>query len=124
MRVYSYEQAKKLIPELARTLAQMQEAARGLAEVKARLEKARPGTPEHRALLTEARFLERGLETDRAWLEAQGVVLRDLEEGVVDIPFKKEGELVYLTWKLGEEAPAYWHGVTEDPSARHPLEDR
>jgi len=121
MRVYSYEQAKRLIPELSRTLAQMQEAARGLAEVKRRLEETRPGTPEHRALLAEARFLERGLETDRAWLEAQGVILRDLEEGVVDIPFKREGELVYLTWKLGEDEPAYWHGLTEDPSARHPL---
>ena len=121
MRVYSYEQAKRLIPELARTLSQMQEAVRGLAEVKGRLKEARPGTPEHRALLTEARFLERGLEADRGWLEAQGVILRDLEEGVVDIPFRKEGELVYLTWKLGEEAPAYWHAVTEDPSERHPL---
>ena len=121
MRVYSYEQAKALVPELERTLAQMQEAAQGLKEVKARLAKVKPGTPEHRGLLTEARFLERALESDRAWLEAQGVVLRDLEEGVVDIPFRKEGELVYLTWKLGEEAPVFWHEVTEDPSKRHPL---
>ena len=121
MRVYSYEQARRLIPELARTLAQMQEAVRGLAEVKRRLEEVRPGTPEHRALLTEARFLERGLEADRAWLEAQGVVLRDLEEGVVDIPFKKEGELVYLTWKLGEAEPAHWHAVTEDFRKLKPL---
>ena len=121
MRVYSYQQAKALVPELERTLSQMQEAVRGLAEVKRRLEEVRPGTPEHRALLTEARFLERGLEADRAWLEAQGVVLRDLEEGVVDIPFKREGELVYLTWKRGEPEPAHWHDVTEDFRQLKPL---
>ncbi len=121
MRVYSYEQAKALVPELERTLAQMQEAAQGLKEVKARLAKVKPGTPEHRGLLTEARFLERALESDRAWLEAQGVVLRDLEEGVVDIPFRKEGELVYLTWKRGEPEPAHWHDVTEDFRRLKPL---
>ncbi len=121
MRVYSYQQAKALVPELERTLAQMQEAVRGLREVKARLAAAKPGTPEHRGLLAEARFLEQALEADRAWLAAQGVELRDLEEGVVDIPFRKEGELVYLTWKRGEPAPAHWHSVTEDFRRLKPL---
>jgi len=121
MRVYSIEQAKKLVPELARILIQMQEAARGIAEIEGRLNEARPGTAEHRALQTELQFLKNSYEADRRWLEAQGVILRDLEEGVVDIPARHEGELVYLTWKLGESAPSAWHAMTEDPSERHPL---
>ncbi len=122
LRVYSYEEAKKLVPELERALRQMQEAARGLKEVKRRLAEARPGTPEHRGLETELRFLERALEADRAWLEGQGVLLRDLEEGIVDIPYKREGELVYLTWKPGEAEPARWHAVTAPPDESQPLD--
>jgi len=122
MRVYSYDEARRLVPELSRAITQMREAARGLAEVKARLQAAKTGL-ERRNLETEARFLEQSLEADRRWLESHGVVLRDLEEGVVDIPFRRGGELVYLTWRLGEEAPANWHGLTEDYHLRRPLSE-
>ncbi len=121
LRVYTYDEAKKLVERLQNTVAQMQEAVRGLAEVEARLKNAPAGSPEHRGLETEARFLQKALEADQLALAQWGVILRDLEEGVVDIPFRRNGELVYLTWKLGEAAPAYWHAVTEDYHARRPL---
>lgn len=42
-----------------------------------------------------------------------GCVVKDLDTGLVDFPSTFRGEEVYLCWKLGEEAIAFWHGIDE-----------
>lgn len=56
-------------------------------------------------------------------IEQAGGVVKDLDEGLVDFPSLREGEEVYLCWKLGEERIGYWHGLQEGFAGRKPLED-
>jgi hypothetical protein len=42
-------------------------------------------------------------------LSELGVLVKDLDSGLVDIPHLKDGEEVFLCWKLGEETIGYWH---------------
>lgn len=42
-----------------------------------------------------------------------GCLLKDLDIGLIDFPTLLRGEEVYLCWKLGEPAIAFWHGVHE-----------
>ena len=42
-----------------------------------------------------------------------GCVVKDLDTGLVDFPTLFRGTEVYLCWKLGETAIAFWHGVEE-----------
>lgn len=50
-----------------------------------------------------------------------GALVKDLDEGLVDFPARREDEDVLLCWKVGEEDVAYWHGLEEGFSGRKPL---
>lgn len=52
-----------------------------------------------------------------------GVVVKDLDMGLVDFPSLQDGEEIYLCWKLGEEHVAFWHGLDEGFAGRKPLDE-
>jgi hypothetical protein len=54
-------------------------------------------------------------------LERLGVLVKDLDTGLVDFPALNEGEEVLLCWQLGEDEVAHWHGVDEGFAGRKPL---
>ena len=54
-------------------------------------------------------------------LERLGVVVKDLDRGLVDFPALHNGEEVLLCWEVGEDQVAYWHGVDEGFAGRKPL---
>jgi hypothetical protein len=54
-------------------------------------------------------------------IDGAGAQIKSLEEGLLDFPSRRDGELVLLCWKLGEDEIAYWHGVDEGFAGRKPL---
>jgi hypothetical protein len=54
-------------------------------------------------------------------IDAAGAQIKSLEEGLLDFPSRRDGELVLLCWKLGEGPIEYWHGVDEGFAGRKPL---
>jgi hypothetical protein len=55
---------------------------------------------------------------------ALGGVVKDLEMGLVDFPGRgpgRDGAIVNLCWKLGEDAVRFWHGMDEGYANRKPL---
>jgi hypothetical protein len=54
-------------------------------------------------------------------LERLGVVVKDLERGLVDFPALHDGEEVLLCWEVGEDEVAFWHGLDEGFAGRKPL---
>jgi hypothetical protein len=50
-----------------------------------------------------------------------GVVVRDPSTGLVDFPAERDGEPVYLCWRLGEDEVAHWHDRDSGFSGRKPL---
>ena len=56
-------------------------------------------------------------------IEATGCILRDLDLGLIDFPFRaRGGSTVYLCWKLGEPAIRFWHGTDEGFAGRKSLD--
>jgi hypothetical protein len=51
-----------------------------------------------------------------------GCVVKDLDIGLVDFPTLFQGREVYLCWKLGEPAIAFWHGVDEGFAGRKAID--
>ena len=39
----------------------------------------------------------------------KGLIVKDLDQGLVDFPFRFQGKEVFLCWKLGEKSILYWH---------------
>jgi hypothetical protein len=56
-----------------------------------------------------------------AQLEELGVLVKDLDRGLVDFPALRGDEEVLLCWEVGEEEVAYWHGLDEGFAGRKPL---
>jgi hypothetical protein len=54
-------------------------------------------------------------------INAAGAQIKSLEEGLLDFPSRRDGELVLLCWKLGEGEIEYWHGLDEGFAGRKPL---
>ena len=59
-----------------------------------------------------------------AEIEAIGVEVQDLEEGLLDFPCVMDGRTVMLCWKLGEEAIGHWHDSEDGFAGRKPLDGR
>ena len=50
-----------------------------------------------------------------------GAQVKDLDSGLLDFPSEREGEVVLLCWRVGEDEIGYWHGVDEGFAGRKPL---
>jgi hypothetical protein len=55
-------------------------------------------------------------------IEQAGIVLRDIDRGLVDFPALLEGREVYLCWELGEDVVAYWHDLDAGYGGREQLD--
>ena len=55
-------------------------------------------------------------------LDAIGVVVKDLDLGLLDFPGLRDGEEVELCWQVGEDAVAYWHPLEAGFRGRKPID--
>jgi hypothetical protein len=53
-----------------------------------------------------------------AELEDLGVIVRDINMGLIDFPAERFGERVFLCWKYGEPNLEYWHSINEGFNGR------
>jgi hypothetical protein len=122
-RHFTREQANELLPMLEPLLRQLQQAKEELTYEEAHelLSDAAPsnggGDAGHRvgtAFLEVRRLLE--------ILEESGIVLRDIDRGLVDFPALNDGREIYLCWELGEAEIAYWHELETGFGGRQPLD--
>jgi hypothetical protein len=51
----------------------------------------------------------------------EGIIVRDIKIGLVDFPFLRDGEEVYLCWTLAEGQISFWHPTNSGYSSRQPL---
>ena len=54
-------------------------------------------------------------------LEELGLLVKDIDSGLVDFPSTRDGEPVLLCWLLGEDEVAWYHGYDDGFAGRQPL---
>ena len=122
-RHFTVEEANALLPRVEPLLRSLREARDRLTDAEAHeaLAGAAPGNGGG----TQGRnvgeaFLEvrRGL----AELEKLGVVIKDLDRGLIDFPAIRDGREVYLCWQLDEDEIGFWHDIDAGFGGREPLE--
>jgi hypothetical protein len=55
-------------------------------------------------------------------LEELGVLLKDLDAGLLDFPSERGGRPVLLCWHVGEDSVEYWHGPDDGFAGRKPID--
>ena len=121
-RIYTPAEANALLPSLRQVLERIRDNQRALAEDKSLAtvrEKASHnggGLPSRQ--LTQA---TQGLESDLKKLQEWGIVLRDPTIGLIDFYGQRQGETIFLCWKLGEQRVEWWHPLHTGIAGRQKL---
>lgn len=122
-RHFTRAEANALLPQLKAMLDQLRESKDELTDAEAHeaLGEAAPsngGGEEGRqvgvAFLEVRRLLE--------MIEQAGIVLRDIDRGLVDFPALLDDREIYLCWELGEDEVGYWHDLDAGYGGREPLD--
>jgi hypothetical protein len=125
--IYTIDEANALVPRVRAVLLQLAVEQQRLdaahAEMHRQLDATMtdPGSEEaasrREAEMTAAR---EGIRALLNLLEADGIELRDAEMGLVDFPGERDGDPVWLCWRLSDARVAHWHGTNEGYASRKP----
>jgi hypothetical protein len=125
------EDVERLIPQLTRIMERVMaaqaagvEARQALAAEEKRITMSGGGMVDQAAWKARAERLERSARDMRSGLEEiqrLGGATKDLGMGLVDFPHLRDGRVVNLCWRFGEERITHWHGLDEGYARRKPL---
>jgi hypothetical protein len=122
-RHFTLEEANELLPQLTTLLTRLREAKDELTDAEAHeaLSEAAPtngGGEQGRQVGVAFLEVRQMLET----VERAGIVLRDIDRGLVDFPALMDDREVYLCWELDEDEVAFWHDLEGGYGGREPLD--
>lgn len=128
--MFTLEQAQAMVPKVRDELIAMQALKRAIDDLRAELahvvEKA-TGNGHVRSedevdrKRRRAEELVGQLNERLARINDWGVELKGLDEGLADFPSERDGRVVYLCWRLGEERIGWWHEIDAGFGGRQPL---
>src|SRR5579864_1860151 len=120
--LFTLDEANSLLPRLRPLLLRLQEAQRHLSD-KGLLERLRTAAAGNGGGAAARAVMETGDEFGRltAEIESLGVVVRDPASGLVDFPAERDGEPVFLCWRVEEDAVGHWHDRDSGYMGRRPL---
>lgn len=130
-RTFTPDEANKALGEVrpvAERLTRLRERMRELESAQSKLVIAIGGNGVGRAAgdLDAAQTELAGLIAAAAGcmreLETLGVLVKDVDLGLLDFPALRDGVPVLLCWHVGEAAVEYWHGYEEGFAGRKPID--
>ena len=131
LRTYTVEEANSELPRVRRIVAQIAELSALLPELEdqariAEYESKRSGAgADDQEKQQQARDAVGGAEMELlkavANLNGMGIQLKGPLEGLIDFPSYRDGELIELCWKLGEDRVDHWHRIGEVYAGRKKL---
>lgn len=120
-RLYTPELANKSLPLVARIARDIQAEARQIQALWVRLQA--PGHGDRRALEDQLAEHRDAFATLSDELTQLGVELKDPLTGLLDFRARRGGHEVYLCWRLGEGAVAFWHTLDGGFAGRRPMQE-
>jgi hypothetical protein len=131
-RYFTPDEANAALGELRPLAEQMVERRRALVAAQERRAGLGAQVVTNGGDLTPSDFAEADEELEQAAaglaraverIQAEGVLIKDLDRGLLDFPALRDGKEILLCWQLGEGEVAFWHGLEEGFGGRKPLSD-
>jgi len=123
-KTYTLAEARATLPKVKQLMQMVQEARQEILrlrpEVWPMLRKAslNGGSREAGELLVHFQRLENGVKG----ILNLGIVVKDVDQGLVDFLGKRNGRDIYLCWQYGEDDIDYWHDLNAGVAGRHPID--
>ncbi|MGI9557409.1 MAG: DUF2203 domain-containing protein [Solirubrobacterales bacterium] len=121
-RHFTVEEANALLPRVEPVLERLREAKGDLTDEEAHAVLAEAG-PTNGGGDEGRRVGEAFLEVRRlvGTLNDAGIVIRDIDRGLIDFPALIDETEVYLCWELGEDEITHFHDLDAGFDGRKPL---
>ena len=129
-RYFTLEEANAALEELRPLAERMVELRRELVEAQASRASLGAQVGANGGDLAPSDFAEADERLEHAatelarcieQIQAAGVLVKDLDRGLLDFPAQRDGEEILLCWHVGEDEIRFWHGVDEGFAGRKPL---
>ena len=129
-RYFTLDEANEALEELRPLAEQMVDRRRELVEAQARRASLGAQVGTNGGDLTPSDFAEADAQLEAAAselaqcierIQSAGVLIKDLDQGLLDFPALRDGKEILLCWHVGEEEIRFWHGVDEGFAGRKPL---
>jgi hypothetical protein len=120
-RVFTHAEATALLPRLTELLSALRTAHRTALDDAAESDHHPVSSNGSAAAAIKASGPFHEAQRVSADIDRLGVILRDPDTGLVDFASARDGEPVYLCWRLGEERIGYWHPRDTGFMGRLPL---
>ena len=124
-RYFTLNEARSTLPQVKTLMEQVQVARREILRLRPDalpvIQKAalNGGNKNMGELAVHVMRLEAGVKG----IMALGVVLKDVDAGLVDFVGMRNGREVYLCWRYGEEEIGFWHELNAGFSGRQPVDE-
>lgn len=122
-RYFTVDEANALLPALTALLSELLAARQHILETRDAWEpimkhaSGNGGGAQGRTLFQDTETIHLTLEQVTEW----GLLIKDVDTGLVDFPHLRGEREVFLCWRLGEPAIGYWHDVDSGFAGRQPL---
>lgn len=126
-RFFTVVEANQLLPTLIPLLTELKREKEELDETQRELATLTPAMRANghggAAAAIEQRIagLLARLADGLSRVNALGVEVKDLNQGLIDFPHRRGDRVVYLCWRLGEGPLAFWHELDAGLAGRQPL---
>ena len=117
-KLFTLEGATRMLPDVDARLSTLQDAVHDLEEAQARFRSLATGSAEALAARQELAFLVSAVHDAKRDLATLGVMVPDVDRGVVEFPARVAGEVVHLVWERGQDAITHYHRLTGDDAPR------
>jgi hypothetical protein len=121
---FTPQEASKLLPDIRPKVKELIDRKKVIASLHAELEKlsllgVKTSEASEKATLLDT--LVDQMTHKISELEDLGVMVKDLDYGLVDFPADRYGDKVLLCWRYGEAEVSYWHKPNEGFNSRKSL---
>jgi hypothetical protein len=129
IKVFSLSEANGLIPRLTEVFQALQEARETLryeARSMGRALRLELNDPRLTEALVEDSASGAAIERYQKLfedLQAEGIIVRSVDDGLVDFPSLAQNRLIYLCWQMGETEISWWHELDSGFPGRKRLAD-
>lgn len=127
-RLFTLEEANALLPRVREIILSMQRSKKATDEARVEFENldashARGNGYDMKREQLANRITDkmRAIRQDLEALHEIGCQLKDVDMGLIDFPSMRDGQVVNLCWKLGEDEIGYWHSLDTGFGSRQPL---
>jgi hypothetical protein len=127
-KLFTLEEALAVLPQVRQLLSDVQASKREMERLSNDLERLLALSSGNGHLAADVASTRESLQREGARIEAliaeldaTGAELKGIDEGLIDFRSEREGRIVYLCWRQGEDTIAYWHELDTGFAGRQPL---